>query len=209
MLHFPTFAVALTVFAAITSGHCLGYCDNEEVCTDIFKEVERAVLEDDTNLSRMRRAFFHSPTATPVLLKVVYNVSYAENITTTIAVDSNQLTKCHGLDGDSTIQLKQDNFTYGWTSSGVYTVFHPIVLSMMQWHTPFVILKIIQVTLGQSGPEADTFLWDGSYELPTLHLDVHLSSLPCVPSKETFESVLMELNTLVSKPLTCMALYSV
>jgi hypothetical protein len=50
-----------------------------------------------------------------------------------------------------------------------------------------------------SGPEAATFLWDGGYDLPTLRLNLHFTSLTCIPSKDIFNSVLNDFNSLVSK----------
>ena len=98
---------------------------------------------------------------------------------------------------NSTIELRQTSITYGWTSSGVFTVFHPTILNLMQAQTPFVALRIVHKTLNQRSPEADTFLWDGSYGLPTLYLNMHIASLSCVPSQDLFLSVLTDLNTLV------------
>ena len=191
-MHLETTVIALA--AAVIVGSSLT-CERELECTSLLKGVESAILQDETNLSRMRRAFSHSPTATPVLLKVVYNLTYAENITKAVA--TNDIPQCSSLVDNSTIDLKQRNITYGWTSSGVYTVFHPTILSMMQAHTPFAILRIIQFTMHQRGPETDTFLWDGSYELPTLRLNLHIASISCSPSGDMLEAVLMEFNTLV------------
>ena len=141
----------------------------------------------------MRRAFFHSPTADPVLLKVVYNITYTENITADSEIQLYSISA-----ENSTLEFYQKNLTLGWTSTGVYVVFHPMVLSMIQAQLPFSILRIIHVIMRQRSPEADTFLWDGFYDLPTLHLNMHVISLPCIPSKDLFESVLMDFNTLVS-----------
>ena len=193
MLYFATIVIALA--ATVISGSCLT-CEDESVCTRLLKDLEKALLQDETNLSQMRRAFFHSPTATPVLLRVVYNVTYSKNVT--MAVAANDVPQCSRSIVNTTIDLNQRNITYGWTSSGVYTVFHPTVLTMMQAHTPFAVLRIVQQTLGQRGPETDTFLWDGSYELPTLQLNMYINSLSCTPSNNIFESALMDLNTLVS-----------
>lgn len=193
MLYFATITIALA--ATVISGSCLT-CEDEVVCTKLLKDLETALLQDETNLSQMRRVFFHSPTATPVLLRVVYNVTYSTNVTTAVA--ANDVSQCSRSTVESTVDLTQRNITYGWTSSGVYTLFHPAVLIMMQAHTPFAILRIVQQTLGQRGPETDTFLWDGSYELPTLRLNMYIDSLSCTPSNHIFESALMDLNTLVS-----------
>ena len=196
------FAVAMVV-SIIPAASCQ-FCDipSEVTATlhpesDIFKDIKRAILEDDSNLSNMRRAFFHSPTASPVLIKVVYNLSFAEHVT--IAIATHEVPHCSSSsEVNSTIDFNQQNITYGWTSSGVYTAFHPIVLNMMQAHTPFYFLKKIHWTLDQRKPEADAFLWDGSHDLPTLYLNIHIASLSCAPSKDLFHSVLKDFNTLVS-----------
>ena len=204
-------------------------------CAQLSKDLERALLLDEGNLFRMRRAFFYSPTAALVLLKVVYNVSFKENTTisdkecgiylhkdnTSFEDNDTSLTNgstfsgygvdisnpSEGLENitDSAnesnanlLEFKPMNITYGWTSSGVYTVFHPTVLNMMQAQIPLLALKIIHRTLDQRSPEADTFLWDGSYELPTLHLNMHVTSLSCIPDQDLFKSVLEDFNTLVS-----------
>ena len=192
------YLIAVTLASSVVTGDCL-FCDDAAeittgTCTKILKDLERALLQDESNLSRMRRAFFHSPTAAPVLLKVVYNITYAKNITT-----ANEVPHCDSSStAISTIELKERDITYGWTSSGVYAVFHPTVLNMMQAQSPFAVLRIVYLTLpDQRRPEADTFLWDGSYDLPTLHLNMHITSLSYVPSQDLFESVLMDINTLV------------
>lgn len=71
------------------------------------------------------------------------------------------------------------------------------ILHKMQAQIPFTALRIIHSTLDQRSPEADSFLWDGSYELPTLHLNMHITSLSCIPNQDLFKAVLMDFNTLV------------
>ena len=234
--------LAVVLLGFVLSGNCLN-CDdpnerNARICAEILDDLENALLQDQGNLHRMKEAFFYSPTATPVLLKVVYNVTYGKNIMTAIVED--KVHHCNdssiayhsqfeegdytttsdnhhcsnspenSFDKDENIcalsncipnsmqKLKQRTYIYGWTSTGVYTVFHPMVLHMMQVQTPFALLKLIHWIFNQRSPEADTFLWDGSYELPTLYLDMQITTLSCVPSEDLFKSVLMNFNTLVS-----------
>ena len=185
------------LMATILTASCLVCDDPVEIttgtCAKILKNLEKALLQDEGNLFHLRRAFFHSPTADPVLLKVVYNITYAKNITA-----ASEIQLCSTSAENSSIALQQNNLTLGWTSTGVYVVFHPMVLSMIQAQLPFSILRIIHAIMQQRSPEADTFLWDGFYDLPTLYLNMHVMSLPCIPSKDLFESVLMDFNTLVS-----------
>ena len=117
-------AMALAA-SSVTSVNCLS-CDDPSdrsigTCAQLSKDLERALLQDEGNLFRIRRAFFHSPTASLVLLKVVYNITYDENITVAVAAD--EVPHCSSPTLNSTIELKQRNITYGWSSSGVYTMF--------------------------------------------------------------------------------------
>ena len=199
-------ALAYVIFASVTSiisGSSLNCDDPEElttgICGQLSKELERALVSDEGNLFRVRRAFFHSPTASPVLLKVVYNITYSESLI--LAITSEEVFPCLASSqhlNQSTIGLNQTSITMGWTSSGVYTTFHPAVLSLMQVQSPFAFLRIMHQTLpDQRSPEAETFLWDGSYDLPTVHLSLHITSLTCLPSQEMFILVLKDLNTMV------------
>ena len=198
MIQIQLLAIILSS-TCFTSGACLLHtCDLSseltiDACAQLLKGIEKAVLEDEGNLYRMRRAFFYSPTAAPVLLKVIYNVSFGDNITKTTDKSC-----CDTKSNLTAEHIMPRNITYGWTSSGVYTVFHPTVLNMLQAQIPFAALRIAHKTLNQRSPEADAFLWDGSYDLPTLQLNMHITALPCLPSQNLFESVLRDFNTLVS-----------
>ena len=68
----------------VSSGNCLNCDDPSEitagVCTKILNTLEKALIQDDDNLFRMSKAFFYLPMASPVLLKVVYNITYGESI---------------------------------------------------------------------------------------------------------------------------------
>jgi len=165
-------------------------------CAQLSKDLERALLQDEGNMFRLRRAFYYSPTAAPVLLKVVYNTTFGEKVTNWTTVEQGA-TPCSCETTNSTTKFVQRNITYGWTSSGVYTVFHPTVLAMMQAQFPIGLLRFYHTILQHRSPEADTFVWDPINEVPTLHLNMHITSLSCIPSQELFESVLTDFNTLV------------
>ena len=192
--------VAIGLTTSFVSVACLVCDDPSEVsigtCGKLSNDLKRALLQDEGNLFRMRRAFFYSPTATPVLLKVVYNITYTTNIIKKAA--AREIPYCFVSNTNSTLQFKQKNITYGWTSSGVYTVFHPAVLSMMQIQLVYVMLRAVHKMLHQNSPEVDAFLWDGSQSLPTLHLNIQFNFLSCIPSEDLFESVLMDFNAMAS-----------
>lgn len=187
----------------VPQGHSV--CDNPtlqdpvtaDICYRLDLQVENALLQDKGNLYRLRRAFFYAPNAHPVLLRVIYNLSYAENATQEDAY-------CTSTNAGNKISLNKTKIVLGWTSSGVFTVFHPLTINFMQIQVPFVLMKIFYnifnvINPEGSGPEADTFLWDGSYDLPTLHLNLHFTTLPCIPSTDTLNSVLVDFNSLVRK----------
>ena len=189
--------LVLTSMYAIIPCACLTCDDSRErklgICGQLSNDIERALLSDEGNRFRIRRHFFRSPTASPVLVKVIYNITYGEDLIT--AVSNETLDHCSSQVLSSTINFEPQLVTMGWTSSGVYTMFHPTVLSVMQAQTPFSFLRIIQLTLtNQRSPEADTFLWDGSYDLPTLHINLPINTMTCIPSQDLFDSVLMDLN---------------
>lgn len=165
--------------------------------TRLLKEFEMALLKDDGNLLHMRRAFYYNPAATPVLLKVVYNVTYGDNLLSTPI--KRAIPKCANSTATSLIDFCQISYVYGWTSAGIFTVFHPIVLSMIQMQIPFIALKLVHLGLNQQTPEENTFHWYGFYDLPTLYLNIHITTLSCVPSQDMVEFILKDMTTLVNK----------
>ena len=194
-------AIFLLLISLVSRG--LSICDDSDevladVCYKLFRQVEDALVQDKGNEYRLRKAFFYAPNANPVLMKVIYNVSFSENVTEDVQLQPNNCTN----DTD-VISINKTRFVFGWTSSGVFTVFHPLTINFMQIQVPFALMKIMYNLHKlndptKSGPEAQTFLWDGSYELPTLHINLHFTSLVCLPSVELFTSILSDFNSLVS-----------
>ena len=161
----------------------------------VFKQLEQALIQDGANLYFLKRMFFYAPSADPVLFKVNYNISFGDNITEDL------LPLCDGINRHTMVDITQTEVTHGWTSSGVYYVISPLVLNKMQMPLPFMILRMIHNVSKNSAynsPELDSFLWDGSYDLPTIFLNLYITSLPCIPSKNGFVATLSELTSYVS-----------
>ena len=196
-------SVFLLSFASLVlQGHSL--CDNSadeaiaDACYKLDEQLQYALLQDKGNLHRLRKAFFYAPNAHPVLLRVIYNVTYAENATLRAAYCTDDTNTGNELSINDTM------ITLGWTSTGVFTVFHPLTINFMQIQVPFVLMIVFYhifnaINPEGSGPEAATFLWNGGYDLPTLRLNLHFTNLTCIPSKGLFNSVLSDFNSLVSK----------
>ena len=190
----------LSLASVVLQGNSL--CDNSadvaiaDACYKLDEQLQYALLQDKGNLYRLRKAFFYAPNAHPVLLRVIYNVTYAENATL-------QATYCTD-DTSNELSVENTSITLGWTSTGVFTVFHPLTINFMQIQVPFVLMTVFYHVFNAihpegSGPEADTFLWNGGYDLPTLRLNLYFTNLTCIPSEDLFSSVLSDFNSLVSK----------
>ena len=166
------------------------------ICQKIFKELDKALIQDEANLYYLRKMFFYAPNANPVLLQVNYNISFGDNITEDL------LPYCDGTNNSTMIDIyNETKIIHAWTSSGVYLVINPWTLNKMQMPLPFMILRTIHKEYRESdigSPEVTAFLWDGSYELPTLFLSLRITSLPCIPSKDVLNSTLEDVTTYVS-----------
>ena len=161
------------------------------LCFDVFKSLERSLTQNEGNIYRIRKAFYYAPSADPVLLKVMYYISFDT---------TDLLPYCVDKENTTAITMNETQIVHGWTSRGVYYVINPLVLNYVQMTLPFAILRLIH-NINQNddnSPEVDTFLWDGTYDLPTLHIDLNQTLLPCIPSTEIFNSTLKDLTTFVS-----------
>lgn len=166
-----------------------------DVCHDILQSLEKALVQDEHNLYRSRDAFFYAPNADPVLLVVKYKVTFTEDIT------EDMLPNCTQSTDSSSVRLNQtDEFILRWTSRGLYLWIDPLTLNHMQMMLPFGILRLIhQLGIAHRNPEMDTFLWLGTFnELPTLCINLSITSLPCIPSYELLISSIEDLTKIVS-----------
>ena len=186
-----TLLFAIGVLFSTGNCSCKDLEDNvTDICHDILQILEKALLQDEHNIYRSRDAFFYAPNADPVLLKVKYKVTFTENITEDL------LLKCTDSPVNQTIEIVQR-----WTSRGLYSWIDPLVLNDMQMMLPFSILRCIhQLGIAQGNPEMDTFLWDDTFELPTLHINMNITSPPCIPSYKLLNSATEDLTQFVSIP---------
>ena len=142
--------------------------------------------------------FFSAPNSDPVLFKVNYNINFGDNITD----HEGLLPHCDSMNNSAVINISHSEVIYGWTSSGVYYMISPLILNIMQMPLPFMILRKIHNKYKNisaiNSPELDSLLWDDSYELPTIFINLFITSLPCIPSADVFNSTLEELTTYVS-----------
>lgn len=191
-------ALLFVIGALVSTGHCT--CDDIEdpqypnLCHEILQSLKQALINDNGNIYRSRKAFFYASNANPVLLRVKYNITFAENITEDL------IPFCTG-DNSTAIPSNQTTIVHGWTSTGLYLLIEPLVLNYAHMTLPLAILRWIHGARERrtnrriGNPEVETFLWDGSGDLPTLLISLHISSLPCIPPEEIFDSMIKDLTT--------------
>ena len=176
-------------------GEC--FCDDADVCLDILQCLEKALVEDTRNFYRSRNAFFYGHNADPVLLEVQYNFTFAENITEEVlpyCPDTNNSTVTISVLNQTNTKLNQI-----WTSRGLYLWIHPLFLNHMQMMLPLSILRLIRsIEIVRKSPEMETFLWDGTFNPPTLNINLNVTSLPCIPSYTLLYSTTEVLTRFVS-----------
>ena len=193
-------ALLFVIGAFVSTGHCT--CEDiadpqyPNLCHEILQSLEQALINDKGNIYRSRKAFFYASNANPVLLRVKYNITFAENITEDL------LPFCSGDNSsmETAIPINQMTIIHGWTSTGLYLLIEPLVLTYAQMTLPLAILHWIhgvreRKTNRRTNPEVETFLWDGFGDLPTLLISLHISSLPCIPSEKVFDSTIEDLTT--------------
>ena len=190
------FAISVLFSTAKCSCEDLHNSKYSVVCYEILQSLQEALIQDKGNLYRSKRAFFYAPNADPVLLKVKYNITFAENIT------EDFLPYCVNEDNSSvSITLNQTKIIWrGWTSRELYLRIDPLLLSHLQVTLPFDILRWIHWPWPGEDLEIASFLWDGSpeHDLSTLLINLHITSLPCIPSKKIFNSTVKQLTSVVS-----------
>ena len=191
-------ALLFATAALFSSGSCSCHNDLDDsqysgVCYEILQNLQNALVQDKSNLYRSRKAFFYAPNVDLALLKVEYNITFAENIT------EDMLTNCTNKD-NSSVMFNQMKIVHGWTSKGLYLWIEPLFLNHIQMMLPFTILRYIhqQGYYKSNDPGMDAFLWGGDYDLPTIHVNLNIISLPCIPSEEIFNSTVKDLTTFVS-----------
>ena len=195
-------------------GNCQTVCERPttkevlDTCFDLHSAYKSALIKVPSNMYTLRRSFFYSPNADPVLLKVNYNITYDTNLTL------EELTQCPQNDkeiDDYITNTSQTTHTFGWTSSGVYKTVHPFLLTIIQFQFPFALLRALKSTVFRDrvqDPYWDVLLWNSGEDLSSMRLDLEVEALPCVPTEGQIDATLHHITEqvssyLVDSTLTC------
>ena len=173
---------------------------NAQTCDTLFRTFEAALLNNGSNLYKLRKRFLTSP---PELVNVTYFLEFNSSGDSCGELSNGGAgSAClmerpfclMGACGSSTYLNRTTGIVplqYGWTRIGVYTLIHPALLNLLQIQLPFAIMRLhINDT---------SFLWNGQNELPSinLHLFISINDLMCIPSDNQLDGVMKSLTSLV------------
>ena len=165
--------------------------EDTTTCFLLFQRFQSALVGSELNLYNLRKTFAPPSHPAPILVNVSYEISFGRV--------SDDL--CPGADNDSTLfdTSETQYLTYGWTSSVLYTFYHPADLNRLQPQLIFQVLKSVEVEPEDNGrPIATAITWDGNRQITTAQLSLYVPSLPCSPTYEEVYNSLWDITSLVS-----------
>ena len=180
-----------------SNAECTATCDdanalNAQFCEDFFRLAETALLNNGSNLYKLRKMFLNR--APPELVNVTYYVHLSNNGSGGGSFDCSpcpdECTNQRLLNTTGTVTLR-----YGWTSIGIYTLIYPALLNQLQIQLPLALMRLDAVRVADAIP----FLWNGYNQLPSinLHLSILTDQLNCLLPNSQVDGVMKTLTSLV------------
>ena len=194
-----TFLLALHL-AASTS--CQNYfSSNEPICAEIFRRLEREIVDSDANLFNLRKVFYPTSRTEPALVNVSYNLNVTSvanrscpgDTETDLNVRYDRLQNVQN--GQVLLQLLK---VHAWSSKIFYTLFHPATVNRLQPQALQIILGSLDyknIFTPNAMPTALTWSTVGPILTVELYIDV---KLPCWPTFLALEESLNDLTSVVS-----------
>ena len=156
---------------------------DSRICNELFQVFQASIVTNTANLYNLRKIFFPSTTRPPTLLNVSYRLTFENDVQMPCDFDSN--------DTVNSSEVLHENL--GWTSQSIYRVFHPATLNRFQ---PQFFYEMM-IKLEASHVEA-ALSWQGTDQLLTLNLFLHVWELSCLPSHTQIYETLKDLTSVVS-----------
>ena len=188
----------LVLLGSLQSGSCHLCQDYEstdsDTCLMLFRRFKESLLSSDLNLYNLRKTFSPVSRPDPILVNVSYALSFGRV----------QKTPCPGTEiGYQLFNYNSSVLNYGWTSTPLYSYFHPAQLNRMQPQLFFQFIKYLEsltVTLHYGTPkEVSTALtWNGKGPIATAKLSLHIPQLNCSPAYKDVYNTLWDITALVS-----------
>ena len=189
-------AVILCFLFHLGSFTCQNYVSsNRSICAEIFRRLEKQIVDSDANLYNLRKVFYPTSRTEPTLVNVSYN----------LRVSSVNNRSCGG-DQETALNPRIDHLPasafqllqiHAWTSKIFYTLFHPAMVNRLQ---PQFVQRILatldDVYTMDTVPNALTWTTVGPILTVELYIDVQL---PCWPTYLALYGSLDDLTSVVSQ----------
>ena len=193
---FLKIAAALGVLSlARTQVPCSNFVSTKEsICSEIFRRLEKQIVDSDANLYSLRKVFYPTSQTQPALVNVSYELK----------VSSVRNRSCPG-DPESSTNPRYDHLpeavrrflkVHAWSSKIFYTLFHPATVNRLQPQLLQAILAGFDgIYTTNSVPTALT--WPTVGPILTVEVAIDLQ-LPCWPTVYALEGSLNDLTSVVS-----------
>ena len=186
-LLFPVMGMLLLVSCnSAQNGMCENHVSaNSALCSELFQAFQAALVKSDTNLFNLRKIFFPSSGATPILVNISYEIDFSNITDIPCTNDTN-----NAINASETFHKN-----YGWSSTVMYTVFHPATINRLQPQLFYEIMKFFESS--NSGDTQAAFYWEGVGPYLTLELSMYVPRLSCSPSSEQVSNSLKDMTAVV------------
>ena len=157
------------------------------LCSELFQVFQAALVKSDTNLFNLRKIFFPSSEASPVLVNISYVIDFG-NITDI---------PCTNDKSNTVYGFETFHKNYGWTSTLMFAIFHPATINRLQPQLFYVMMTYLEPKT--TGVTQAAFYWEGLIMSPylTLELSLHIPSLSCSPSYDQISNSLKDMTSMV------------
>ena len=166
-------AILVFLFHTTSSASCLNYVSsNDATCAEIFRRLERQIVDSDANLYNLRKVFYPTSHTEPTLVNVSYNLQ----------MSSVKNRSCFG-DPETKLNPRYDRLpvdgrqlleVHAWSSKIFYTIFHPAMVNRLQ-------PQFIQEMLALLDNVYTALTWSTIGPILTVELYIDVQ-LPCWPT---------------------------
>ena len=165
----------------------------EDTCSEIFRRLEKQIVDSDANLYSLRKMFYPTSQTQPTLVNVSYDLN----------VSSVNNRSCSG-DPEFPDNPRYDRLpenrrrilnVHAWTSKIFYTLFHPATVNRLQPQGLQFVLGLFEARYAGT-PVPTALTWQTVSPILTVEVSIDLQ-LPCWPTAFALEESLGDLTSVV------------
>ena len=165
----------------------------EDTCSEIFRRLEKQIVDSDANLYSLRKVFYPTSRTQPTLVNVSYDLK----------LSSAKNRSCPGdreFAGNPRYDRIPENVrrilnVHAWTSKIFYTLFHPATVNRLQPQALQLVLDLFEVVYTYT-PVPTALTWQTVGPILTAEVSIDLQ-LPCWPTAYALEGSLSDLTSVV------------